>query len=377
MKNGNSSIAMLLPSLEGGGAERVMTTLAGALAERGFQVAMVLFRAVGPFLEQLSPKVRVVDLKTGRAAASVLPLARYLRREKPDVLLPALDHANVAALAARWLASTRSCVVPCVHATHSKGIAHGGKPIAMRLAMRLFYRRADAVVTVSQGAADDMVRTTGVPAHLVRVIYNPVITPRLREISQQPPDHPWFAPGQPPAVLAVGNLSPAKDYATLLQGFSLLRRARDARLVVLGEGPERVPLERLVRELGLAEVVSMPGFVTNPYAYMAKCALYVLSSAWEALPTVLIEALALGAPVVATDCQNGPREILQDGRYGPLVPVGDATALARAMGAALDGPPPEVPATVLLPYTVDAAADRYAEVIAEVLHARRTGGRRP
>ncbi len=372
MKDGNPSIAMLLPSLEGGGAERVMTTLAGALAERGFQVAMVLFRAVGPFLRDLSPKVRLVELKTSRAAASVLPLARYLRREKPDLLLSALDAANVAAVAATWLARKRCCVVPCVHATHSKVI----RPIALRLAMRWTYRRADAVVTVSHGAADDLVRTTGVPARLVRVIYNPVITPRLRELSREPLGHPWLAPGQPPVVLGVGSLLPAKDFPTLLQAYAVLRREFDARLLILGEGAERARLERLVRDLDLSQVVALPGFVNNPYAYMARCALYVLSSAWEALPTVLIEALALGARVVATDCQNGPREILQGGRYGQLVPVGDAAALARAMGAALDGPRPDVPATVLLPFTVDAAADRYAEVIAEVLNARRAGGRK-
>jgi glycosyltransferase involved in cell wall biosynthesis len=359
---------MFLPSLEGGGAERVMTTLAGPLADRGFQVTMVLFRAVGVFLGQLSPKVPVVDLKARRAASSVLPLARYLRGERPDAVLSALDHANVAAAVAGRLARTGCRLIPCVHATHSRVVASGDRPLAMRLAMRWAYRRADAVVTVSRGAADDMARTTGVPARLVRVIYNPVITPALREASRQPLDHPWFAAGQPPLVLAVGSLAAAKDFPTLLEAFAVLRRDRDARLLILGEGAERARLECLAGELGLAEAVALPGFVGNPYAYMARCALYVLSSAWEALPTVLIEALALGARVVATDCQNGPREILEGGRYGRLVPVGDAPALARAMSEALLRPPPEVPETALRPYTVEAAADRYAEVVAEVLH---------
>ncbi len=167
-------------------------------------------------------------------------------------------------------------------------------------------------------------------------------------------------------LLAVGNLTPPKDYPTLIRALALVRREHDVRLMILGEGRERPGLEDLVRELGLTGHVALPGFAANPYAYLARAAVFVLSSAWEALPTVLIEALAVGVPVVATDCRHGPREILDGGRYGRLVPVGDAEAMAQAVAEALRGPPPAVPGQALQRYTMDFALDQYTQLLAEI-----------
>jgi glycosyltransferase involved in cell wall biosynthesis len=219
------------------------------------------------------------------------------------------------------------------------------------------------VVAVSHGAADDLARTSGLPRDGVRVVYNPVITPALMALARQAPDHPWFAPGQPPVILGVGRLTRQKDFPTLIRAFAEVRRRRVGRLIILGEGEDRPGLEALVRELGLADDVALPGFRDNAMAYMAGSAVFALSSVWEGLPTVLIEALAAGTRVVSTDCPSGPREILQEGRLGTLVPVGDAAALTGAMVVALDRPSGTVPLDALAPFTRDAAVDNYLRLI--------------
>ncbi|NLO89188.1 MAG: glycosyltransferase, partial [Clostridia bacterium] len=188
-----------------------------------------------------------------------------------------------------------------------------------------------AVVAVSQGVADDLVKTTGLMRELIKVIYNPIVTPELLEKAKESIGHPWFKPGQPPVILSAGRLTAAKDFPTLIHAFARVRAERLARLMILGEGEERPNLESLVRELGLESDVSMPEFVENPYAYMARAAVFVLSSAWEGFGNVLVEAMAVGTPVVSTDCPSGPAEILEGGKWGKLVPVGDVEKLAKAL----------------------------------------------
>jgi glycosyltransferase involved in cell wall biosynthesis len=200
----------------------------------------------------------------------------------------------------------------------------------------------------------------------VEVVYNPVITPAMLAHSNQPPDHSWFTPDQPPVILGVGRLTRQKDFATLVRAFAEVRRCRQSRLMILGEGEEQRRLEVLARELGVADDVAVPGFRENVMSYLAASELFVLSSAWEGLPTVLIEALAAGTRVVSTDCPSGPREILQDGRLGALVPVGDAPALARAIMSALDQPRDMAAPDALVPFTRDAAVDHYLHLIENV-----------
>jgi glycosyltransferase involved in cell wall biosynthesis len=358
-------IAFYLPSLRGGGAERVIINLAQGITERGLPVDLVLAAAEGAFLDHLPPLVRVVDLRAGRVLRSLGPLIGYLRRERPRALVSSLTHANVIALVAARLARRATPVIATVHNTMSESTPHQGALLRglWPVLMRTFYPWASCVVAVSRGAADDLARTTGLPRVGIEVVYNPVITPQVMALARQAADHPWLTAPEPPVILGVGRLTRQKDFPTLVRAFAEVRRTRAARLIILGEGEDRPALEALAAQLGIASDVALPGFSRNAVTYMAASALFVLSSAWEGLPTVLIEALAAGARVVSTDCPSGPREILQDGRLGALVPVGDAAGLAAAMIDSLDRPADLVPTAALAPFTRDAAVDHYLRLI--------------
>lgn len=358
-------IAFFLPSLGGGGAERVILNLTQGMVERGLPVDLVLAAAEGAFLEQLPPSVRLVDLHAPRVLRSLGPLAGYLRRERPRVLISSMNYANVVALLAAKLSGRNTPVVVTVHTTLSESSRQQQRRLSGLIwppLLRMFYPYAAHVVAVSSGAADDLSRSSGLPRNRVEVVYNPVITRDILAAAKQAPDHPWFDPGQPPVILGVGRLTRQKDFPTLIRAFANVRRRRPARLIILGEGEDRADLTALAKELGVSDDVELPGFRNAP-AYMAGSALFVLSSAWEGLPTVLIEALAAGTRVVSTDCPSGPREILQDGRLGSLVPVGDVSALVTAMLEALERPASTAPADALVPFTRDAAVDHYLRLI--------------
>lgn len=359
-------VAIYLPSLRGGGAERVMVTLANAFAERGYATDLVLATAEGPYLKDVSDQVRVVDLHAGRVSKALLPLARYLRRERPRAMLSAMDHANVVAVAARLLARVPCRLVVSERSTISVDAARAQDAVARAVYALVpwAYRRADAIVAVSREAAADLERFARLPAGSVRAIYNPFDLERIARLAAEPLTHPWFGPGQPPVVLAIGRLTEQKDFPSLIRAFAAVRSCRPVRLLILGEGELRGELEALVRTCGLtADDVQMPGFVANPFAYLARCAVFVLSSRWEGLPGVLIEALACGAPVVSTDCPSGPREILEDGRWGRLVPVGDVEALAAAILATMAEPQhPDVVARAR-DFGADGAVDEYLEAL--------------
>ncbi len=233
------------------------------------------------------------------------------------------------------------------------------------------YPLADAVVAVSQGVAADLSAITGLPLNRIVTIYNPVVGDEIAALARAPAPHSWFAPGQPPVVLAAGRIADQKDYPTLIRAFADLRARRLARLVILGEannqskaGDQRAVLLDLARELGVAPDVGLLGYVANPYAYMARATVFVLSSKFEGFGNALVEAMACGCAVVSTDCPGGPREILDAGRYGDLVPVGDSAAMAAAIERAIDGH--RVAASVrdrAARFTASAAADAYLDAL--------------
>ncbi len=358
-------VSLFLPSLTGGGAERVMLHLAQGLAERNLKIDIVLQNAEGPYLTQVPPGVRVIDLKSPGILSKTLALRRYLRQEQPNVLLSAIDNVNVGGWAQR-LAGVSTRVVISVHNNLSYYLAND-TGVTGRLRpylLRYFYRWADGIVAVSQGVAEDLSCMTGLPLESIRVIYNPVVTPDIFEKAKEPINHPWFAPGEPSVILGVGRLIRQKDFPTLIQAFARVRQHRPVRLMILGEGENRPQLETLVRELSLEGEVFLPGFAENPYSYMNKAAVFVLSSAHEGFGNVIAEAMAAGTSVVSTNCKSGPAEILEDGKYGRLVPVGDVDALADAILATLSKPTdPEVLRERSRAFSVERAVEQYLEVL--------------
>ena len=396
MSHAPKHVALFARSLSGGGGvERVVVQLAGALSARGHRVDLVLARAKGRFLSELDDAVRVVDLRAPpavcalptllrrpRTALALAPpmihpgvaqvigaiprLSRYLRRERPDTLLAALDYANVCAIVARELAGSFTRVIVSVHNHMSSASAKPDRPHLSHIVAltRRYYRGADAVVCVSKGVADDLKRQTKLPSAQVLTIYNPVVHARIATLAQALPPHPWLEDASVPVVLGAGKLRPQKDFHTLIRAFAQLRQRRRARLIILGEGPQRDALETLIRDLNLSDDVSLPGFQPNPYAYMARAAAFVLSSAWEGFGNVLVEAMACACPVLSTDCPSGPAEILAHGRYGRLVPVGDHEALSVAMRDTLDSPGDVDAASVRArEFTVERSTDCYEKIL--------------
>ncbi|MCZ6771464.1 MAG: glycosyltransferase [Proteobacteria bacterium] len=326
----------------GGGAERITLNLIREFVGRSLKVDLILCRVEGPYLASVPDDVRIIDCDARTSLEWRGAVERYLTSSPPTVLLAQMEGAGIVALWARRRVGGACRVVVTSHTVFSRH-ADMSSSFKERWLMlwfiRWFYRQADAIIGVSKGVADDLAGSAWLRRDRVQVIYNPVVTDELLAKATAPLDHPWFAPGAPAVILSAGRLTAPKDYPTLLRAFARLTAGREARLIVLGEGEARGSLEALARELGVADQVFFASFVENPFAYMARADLFALSSAWEGLPTVLIEAMACGTPVVATDGPSGPAEILENGRYGRLVPVGDAGALATAMAATLDAPP--------------------------------------
>ena len=333
----SNKIALFFTGFAGGGAERVMIHLAEGLSERGNTVDLVVCNGRGPLRNEVPESVRLVNLGAPRIIASLPGLVRYLRRERPGVMLSAMASANCVAILARALARVPLRMVLSEHNMPSLASAHGATLRArlMPKLMRWTYPAADCLVAVSYGVADDLSKIIELPRNRIEVIYNPVVTKRLNTLKEYPLNHSWFGPEQPPVVVATGRLTYQKDFSSLIHAFALVRQNMEVRLMILGEGHDRRDLEDIVTKLGIEADVAMPGFVKNPYPYMRESAVFVLTSLTEGFGNALVEAMACGAPVVSTDCPSGPSEILEGGKWGALVPVGDVVGLSEAIMLAL------------------------------------------
>jgi len=358
-------LAVLISFSGQGGVERMVLNLLDEFARRGLRVDLLpIRREVRP--DDLSPDINVVPLGAGHSLTSIVPLIGYLRRKRPAVMLAAKDRAARSALWARAVSrvTTRIVVRLGTNLAASLESTSSLRRLSRYVPMRLTYGMADRVIAVSEGVAEDTAAVTGLPRGRIAVVRNPVVTPRLRALAKEAVDHPWLQASDVPLILGAGRMTRQKDFPTLLRAFARVRRERPCRLIILGEGPDRSEIERLAGELGLSDDVSLPGFAVNPYGYMSRASLFVLSSRWEGSPNVLTESLAVGTPVVSTDCPSGPRETLQDGRFGPLVPVGDEEALARAILETMARP---LDAATLRgaveEFTVERSANAYLEVL--------------
>ncbi|GAB4529538.1 MAG: glycosyltransferase [Pleurocapsa sp.] len=331
-------IAFFLPTLHGGGAERVSINLLKGMLPYELDLDLVLGSAEGPYLDQIPKGVNTINLGVSRVIKGLIPLRNYLNTVQPTALLSHMGHTNVVAILAKATAKTNTKLVVVEHNTLSASDSQLWRAKLVPWFMKRLYPLADGIVGVSQGVSDDLEIELGLKKGAVTTIYNPVIDRELLAKANTPVEHPWLQPNEPPVFLAVGRLTLQKDFANLIKAFALVRQEKAARLMILGEGELRGELETLAKNLGVAEDVALPGFVNNPYGFMNQAEVFTLSSQWEGLPTALIEAMACGCSVVATDCPSGPREILQSGKYGQLVPVGDSSALATGMLKALTHP---------------------------------------
>ncbi|MDJ0795256.1 MAG: glycosyltransferase [Calothrix sp. MO_167.B12] len=367
MASNKSHIAIHLHCLFNGGIERIMANLTHNFIERGLQVDLVLNYLGNPaFRSEFPAEVRIIDLKADKIQARLPRLIRYLRQHQPTALLSANHYANEMAILAKYLSRVPTKVVVSDQ-TNLSVETKKKSPLSGRywapLALKLLYPGADGRIAPSIGVAQDLVSITGLPIDKFQVIYNPVINPTIFAKAKEPVDHPWFAPGELPVILAAGRLEKQKDFPTLIRAFAKVREVTPSRLVIFGTGSEHSRLKSLINELDLEDYVDLPGFTKNPYAYVAKSAVLTLSSAWEGLPTFLIETMALGIPVVSTDCPSGPAEILDNGKYGDLVPVDDPPALAEAILNILSGNYKSASLDWLEQFTVEQTTQKYLDML--------------
>lgn len=365
----NKKVSFLIPTLKGGGAERVIVNLANEFAQKGNIVELVTLNPNGEYRSQVSEKVKIIDIGRSRALFSIFPIIQYVKKHNPDAMVSALDYFNIISLIAKIFARTKTKFIVTEHSTLSLSIKNNKSisGIVLPKLMKLFYPFADNIIAVSDGVAEDLVQLIKIDKRKIKVIYNPVLHNKLEELATEQISCDWLTKKGNPVILSVGRLTEAKDFPTLLYALKKVNERTTVKLIILGEGELRNSLEVLVKDLNLEKHVQLIGFVNNPYSYMKRADLFILSSKWEGLPTVLIEALSLGKKIISTDCKSGPREILGNGKYGTLVPVGDIDRLAGEIINNIHTPLPFEPKGdikhFLQKFKVDQVAKEYYDFI--------------
>ncbi|MEQ8676908.1 MAG: glycosyltransferase [Aggregatilineales bacterium] len=365
-------IAIFPPSLEVGGVQRVALSLARGFLAQNIDVELVLIKKEGAFLDHVPPELPIVDLQATRALTSIVPLSAYLRKSQPDVLLAISESVNLPAIWAKMLPrSGKTKIAVMVVNTLSQYQANTNirREKVYTTLTRWFYPRADYVIALSEGIRQDLAAFIHFPLDRIITMPSPVLTPDFYERANQPISHYWFDEDTSekkddiPIILGVARFVQAKDLETLIRAFAIVRAQRPARLLIIGDGEDRPKLEALVSELGLSdEDVSLPGFLHN-LPYMKATDVFVLSSVFEGLPTVLIESLACSPAIVSTDCPSGPQEILDGGKYGIIVPMRDPQAMATAIMHQLDHPPDVEPLRKQAQnYSMEVVINRYLEL---------------
>jgi glycosyltransferase involved in cell wall biosynthesis len=396
-------IAFLLDNLTGGGAEKVILNLASGFEKQGHPVDILVCKMEGVLCNSIPAGVNLVPLKAStpnlgflcamradplgfRAIAGMFtkrrpfrfipPIAAHLKASKPTVLVSALPKSNINAVLGKYFSGTPTRVVVGAHINMSTQDAEcyssgKNKLRYMRPLLRRCYRRADAVVAVSKGVAKDITEYLGLDRDHVTAIYNPIETRRIEALSRESSDHPWFDSADVPLILGVGRFVAQKDFPLLLRAFAKIRENRPARLVLLGgdeasaeQREQKQELSRLAVQLGVQGDFNMLGFKVNPYPFLRRASVFVLSSRYEGFGNVLVEALLCGCPVVSTNCPSGPAEILDNGKYGALVPVGDERTLADAICETLDTPQNKAGLRARgEEFSIDKAVERYRKVL--------------
>jgi glycosyltransferase involved in cell wall biosynthesis len=335
-------LAILVSFSGQGGVERMIANLCQALVDAPIDLDVLLIKAQGPYVDRLPDAANIISLRARHSLTSVWEVARYLKRERPDALLAIKHRGILAALRARQLARTDTPISGRIGTTVSAALANKSSRRRQRWyrAMCKHYPKLEKLIAVSQGVAEDVLDITGMNESRVTVVRNPTVTPDMLMAATEPVEHPWLSPDNlVPVIMGVGRLTEQKDFDTLIAAFAKVRSQQEARLIILGDGGLRSELIAQVTALGVDKHVALPGFQSNPWAWMSKASVFALSSRWEGSPNTLTEAMALGIPVVSTDCPSGPRELLDAGRFAPLVAMGDSDALANALLWVLAKPP--------------------------------------
>jgi glycosyltransferase involved in cell wall biosynthesis len=336
-KHIRQKVMIVLPNLAGGGAERLHVNLANDWIIRGIDIEFALLRKEGELIQLLDPNISVVDLNIDRIRNAVIPLAAHLRKTLPQVVLTAMWPLTSAVTLAWLLSGLKGKLYLSEHEHLTSSYIGQGrvKSSYLKTIVKLSYPLATGVITVSQGVKEDLCELGNLPEHKVRVIYNPAAIGIPADREAPTVKSQLWGVGVGFHILTVGRLAKEKDHASLIKAFALLPKDINAKLVILGEGPLRAELEALVTQLKLDSRVLLPGFMVDPYPWFQSADLFVLSSLWEGFGNVIVEAFECGLPVVSTNCPSGPAEILDDGKFGKLVPVNDPAALAAAIAESL------------------------------------------
>lgn len=333
-------VVFFIPSLRGGGAEGAVVLLASALAARGIDTTILTMEMTGPWLDKVGQGVDLVDLGSKRASRSLQPLLGYMRSARPDIFISNLTHLNLLSVLAHTISASSAKLILVEHSHINSTMLwqESWRDRLLSIGVRRFYRMADKILAVSTGVRQSLIQQYGLGSDQVRVLNNPVQLKKIRHLSQETPDHPWLKDPSVKVILGVGRLDFLKGWDFLIEALGSLRRDVEAHLIILGEGVLKPDLLEQAAELDLTPAIDIIGFRSNPYAWMAASDVLVLPSRSEGFGTVLVEAMAAGVPVVASDCFSGPNEILGGGSYGLLVPVGDVQSLADAIRAVLTQP---------------------------------------
>lgn len=342
MNNKKIKISFFLPTLEGGGTERNVVNLVNNLDREKYTISLVLGKVKGVFIKEILKDVLIINLNTCYTFGLFFKLIGYFRREQPDIFVSAFPHMNIVGIMARSFSKTKTKIVVTEQSITSL-LSTTARTFSRKLVarfilphlMRIVYPLAEAIVCVSKGVAEDLLKIIH-NSDKIRIIYNPITNKEIYKLAEESVDHFWFSDSEIPIIIMIGRLTKIKDYPNLLKAFKLIVEKRSARLVILGEGSEEEKIKLFSHKLGLSDNILFLGFQKNPYKYMKKAEVFVLSSFHEGFGNVLVEAMACGTPVISTDCMSGPGEIIENGENGILVPVANPEALAEAILKILD-----------------------------------------
>jgi glycosyltransferase involved in cell wall biosynthesis len=361
-----NKITLFIANLEGGGAERVMVTLANEFVNKGYEVDLLLVKAVGPFLQEVDNKVNVVSFDSSKTIFSLFPLISYLHKEKPRVILSTLLMTNIITVLAKYLIRAKAKVILREAITASADDQY--KKMNFERIISLFrkwaLKRADLIVAPSKGVSDDLIKFYKIKNERIRVIYNPVDINKCFQNALEKNTFLDAIPVTTPIILGIGRLNGQKDFETLINAFKIVRSSQNALLIILGEGNQRSKLEKVIFNHELSECVILPGFISNPYPFLKRASVYVLSSLYEGMPNTLIQAVVFQKQIVATDCPSGPFEILDGGKFGHLVEIGDVKGIASGILLGLTGQLKTLPADqVSALYESGHIADQYLDIL--------------